>query len=111
MQACGKVNLLITIDPVSRFHSRDLRALSSSVGAWVDVDARGGGAFQRDNFIAGFGGSWDAKPYGIANSYIQDHTSSHGDFVRMMGASGPGFNSPEQILGGAPLVNPPFINR
>ncbi|GAA0687565.1 alpha/beta fold hydrolase [Dyella marensis] len=111
LQACGKVNLLITIDPVSRFHSRDLQALSGSVGTWVDVNAQGGSAFQRDNFIAGWGGSWDAKPNGVAGSYIEDHFTSHRDFDQMMHASGPGTNSPAQVLGGAPLVNPPFISR
>lgn len=111
LQACGKVNLLITIDPVSRFNSRDLQALKGSVGTWVDVNAQGGSAFQFDNFVAGWGGSWDSRPNGIADSYIQDHFTSHGDFQDMMNASGPGINSPRQVLGGASLVNPPFINR
>ncbi|MEV8519293.1 alpha/beta fold hydrolase [Dyella marensis] len=111
LEACGKVDLLITIDPVSRFNSRALQALSSSVGTWIDVNARGGSRFQRDNFIAGLGGGWNERPNGLAHSYIEDHTSSHGEFGDMMNASGPGINSPEQVLLGAPLVTPPFINR
>lgn len=111
LQACGKIDLLITIDPVSRFHSRDLRALSRSVDTWIDVNGQGGGAFQFDNLVAGLGGSWNGGPNGVASLYIEDHFSSHGDFRQMMNASGPGVNSPAQVLGGAPMVNPPFINR
>ncbi|ULU25278.1 RHS repeat-associated core domain-containing protein [Dyella terrae] len=109
LKACGKVNLLITIDPVSRFHFRDMQAIKSSVGTWVDVDAEGGSPFRLDNFIAGMGGAWNGDPNGIADSYIQDNSSSHGDFRHMMNAAGPGINSPAQVLGGAPLVNPPFL--
>jgi len=111
LAACGKVSLLITIDPVSRFHFRDMQAIKNAVGTWVDVDAEGGSSFQGSNFIAGIGGGWNSDPYGYADSYIQDGTSTHQDFQRMMNASGPGMNSPAQILGGAPLVNPPFITQ
>ncbi len=110
MQSCKKVNLLITIDPVSR-HSPDLNALAGKVGTWVDVDAEGNNVFQPSNFIAGIGGGWNDEPNGIADSYIQDNRVNHEDFESMMNASGAGVNSPAQVLGGAPLANPPFLPR
>lgn len=109
IRACGKVALLITIDPVS-YHGPDPSSLENAVGTWVDVDAEGGSAFRLDNLMAGGGGGWNSSPNGIADLYIQDTTSSHQAFERMMNASGPGTNSPAEILGGASLVNPPFIN-
>lgn len=110
LRACGKVSLLITIDPVSR-HGPDMSAIAAAVGTWVDVNAGGGSAFQGSNFIAGLGGAWNSDPYGVANAYIEDDTSTHQDFQHMMNAHGPNMSSPAQILGGAPLVSPPFINQ
>lgn len=108
-QACRKVNLLITIDPVSRFHNFNMQAIANAVGTWVDVDAEGNNPFQPSNFIAGIGDAWDGAPNGIADSYIQDNGVNHQDFQSMMNASGPGVNSPAQVLSGAPTVNPPFL--
>jgi len=108
MLSCKKVNLLITIDPVSRFRP-DLNALAGKVGTWVDVDAEGNSIFQPSNFIAAIGGKWDGAANGIADSYIQDNGVNHEDFQQMMNASGPGMNSPAQILSGAPIANPPFV--
>ena len=110
LKACRKVDLLITIDPVSRFHYRGMQNIENSVGTWVDVDAEGGSAFQLSNFVAGWGDSWDDKPNGIADSYIQDRNVVHADFAKMMSASSPGINSPEQVLAGQPTVTPPFIS-
>ncbi|HEY6093754.1 MAG TPA: hypothetical protein VIU93_02265, partial [Gallionellaceae bacterium] len=75
------------------------------MGTWVDVNAGGGSAFQGSNFIAGLGGAWNSDPYGVANAYIEDDTSTHQDFQHMMNAHGPNMTSPSQILGGAPLVS------
>jgi hypothetical protein len=88
-----------------------MKSLRSSVGTWVDVNAQGGSSWQWDNIVAGAGGSWDSTPYGWADSYTENHFTSHRDFEKMMNMSGPGFNSPAQVLSGAPLVNPPFIAR
>lgn len=110
LHTCGKVNVLITIDPVSRFHYRGMQNIENAVGTWVDVDAEGGSAFQPSNFIAGIGGAWDGAPAGIADSYIQDGNAIHASFGQMMNASGPGVNSPLQVLGGAPVSNGAFGN-
>ncbi|CFU06544.1 YD repeat-containing protein [Burkholderia pseudomallei] len=109
MKACRKVDLLITIDPVSR-HRPDMQSIASSVGTWVDVDAEGGNPFQPSNFISGLGGAWNGAPSGIADSYIQDNGVNHEDFGAMMNASGPGVNSALQVLQGAPTVNSPFLS-
>lgn len=109
MLACRKINLLITIDPVSR-HRPNLDDLAANVGTWVDVDAEGNNSLQLSNLISGIGGGWDGAPNGIADSYIQDNGVNHEDFQSMMNASGPGVNSPAQVLAGAPIVSPPFLS-
>ena len=98
LHTCGRVNLLITIDPVSRWHYRGMQNIANAVNNWVDVDAEGGSLFQPSNFIAGIGGAWDGAPNGIANTYIQDDLVNHEDFSQMMNASGPGVMSPAQVL-------------
>ncbi|GLQ96839.1 type IV secretion protein Rhs [Dyella mobilis] len=108
-ESCRKVNLLITIDPVSRFHNFNMQAIENAVGTWVDVDAEGNNPFQPSNFIAGIGDAWDGAPNGIADSYIQDNGVNHEDFQSMMNASGPGVNSPAQVLAGSPTVSAPFL--
>lgn len=108
MLACRKVNILITIDPVSH-HRPDLNNLADDVGTWIDVDAEGNSGMQLSNLVAGIGGGWNGAPNGIADSYIQDNGVNHEDFQSMMNASGPGVNSPAQVLGGAPPVNSPFL--
>ena len=75
----------------------------------VDVDAEGNNPFQPSNFIAGIGDAWDGAPNGIADSYIQDNGVNHEDFQSMMNASGPGVNSPAQVLAGSPTVSAPFL--
>lgn len=109
MRACRKINLLITIDPVSH-HRPNLDDLAANVGTWVDVDAEGNNSLQLSNLISGIGGGWNGAPNGIADSYIQDNGVNHEDFQSMMNASGPGVNSPAQVLAGAPTVSPPFLS-
>lgn len=101
LNTCGRVNLLITIDPVSRFHYRGMQNIANAVNNWVDVNAQGGSPFQPSNFIAGIGGAWNGSPNGIANTYMQDDLVNHEDFSQMMNASGPGVSSPAQVLQGS----------
>lgn len=108
LKACRKVDILITIDPVSH-HRPNLQDLANNVGTWIDVDAEGGSPFNIANILAGGGGGWNGAPYGLADSYIQDDNVGHADFEQMMNASGPGVSSPVQVLGGAPPVTAPFI--
>lgn len=108
LKACRKVDILITIDPVSH-HRPNLQNLANSVGTWIDVDAEGGSHFNIANMLAGGGGGWNGAPYGMADSYIQDDNVGHADFEQMMNASGPGVSSPVQVLAGAPPVTAPFI--
>jgi pimeloyl-ACP methyl ester carboxylesterase len=107
-KTCRKVNLLITIDPVSHFHNFDMQAIANAVNTWVDVDAEGNNPFQWSNLISGLGGAWDNDPAGVANLYIQDNGVNHEDFRSMMNAAGPGTNSPANILSGAPLATSSF---
>ncbi len=107
LASCRKVDLLITIDPVSH-HGPSMQSIAASVGTWVDVDAEGGSAFNWDNILAGGGGGWNGDPNGIADLYIQDGIARHQAFSQMMSASGPGISSPEQILAGQPMVTAPY---
>jgi len=109
MAACRKVDLLITIDPVSK-HRPNLQDLANNVGTWIDVDAEGGSAFNFANMLAWSGSAWNGAPYGLADSYIQDGNAGHADFAEMMNASGPGVSSPMQVLNGQPTVVAPFIS-
>ncbi|HEV2681403.1 MAG TPA: alpha/beta fold hydrolase [Rhodanobacter sp.] len=98
-KACRQVDMLITIDPVSRFHGHDYADIAAHAKLWVDVNGTGGSAFQISNFIAGLGGAWNSGPQGFATSYI-GADNVHADFNGMMNAVGPGARSPIQVLTG-----------
>jgi RHS repeat-associated protein len=69
LKAAGiDVNLLVTVDPVSRIWSRGSGAASS----WVDINAAPGSSngFSGDTWAA-LGGKWGSWPDGKANSYYE----------------------------------------
>src|ERR1700761_383742 len=69
LKNCGRVNLLITLDTVGRFHLRNMSEVRDSVKTWIDV---GGSMLNGGNFIAGLGGAWNSRPFGYADLYVQD---------------------------------------
>jgi len=77
----GRINMLITIDPVSLFSPS--YAKLATVTTWIDVNAVGGSSLERSNLIAGLGGAWGSGPSGYAAGYIPVNTI-HADFGTMM---------------------------
>jgi pimeloyl-ACP methyl ester carboxylesterase len=79
-----QVETLVTIDPVGMgatlsFFGR----VRAGARQWFNVNATGGGSFERSNFMAGLGDSWDERPRRFAHTFI-NAPHRHGSFNDMM---------------------------
>jgi pimeloyl-ACP methyl ester carboxylesterase len=92
-----RIDVLITIDPVSRRERPSYADVRSHVGQWIDVNAATVNKDEIDNWIAGWGGAWDTGPQDFASSFV-NATANHKQFSRMMRTPGPSGLTPEQVV-------------
>ncbi len=78
----GRVNTLITIDPVGSH--RNYQAILESAGVWKNVNAVGGNWYDRNNIVAGLGGSWDDSPKSILGQNYREVDADHGQFRKLL---------------------------
>lgn len=90
-----KINLLITIDPVSYFPPSFVD-LKDQTNTWVDVNATAKG-YHASDLASFFGNGWGDSPSKYADLYISA-PMHHAYFGEMMQYVPPGGKSPEQIL-------------
>ena len=81
----GRIDVLITVDPVGHVGNSFLTAVSQSVNVWIDVNSTGGSSFERSNIIAGLGGSYGSSPQGFSTEFMPVAVP-HWDFPDMMRA-------------------------
>jgi pimeloyl-ACP methyl ester carboxylesterase len=101
VQVPKRINILITIDPVSNRNKRvGYSDIAQSVGIWVNVNAVGnpnnsllGNAFQ-GGAAAFFGDAWNKSPKDYSDIYLEA-PYSHADFRQMIKF---GEQSPQNIL-------------
>lgn len=88
------VNLLVTVDPVSRVWSR----APGAAATWVNVNATpsSSNGFTGDAWAA-LGGKWDDWPNGKANLYYRA-PFHHNEFAKMFEFVSPGGKSALQLL-------------
>jgi pimeloyl-ACP methyl ester carboxylesterase len=100
----GRVNTLVTIDPVSHF-PQDFAAIHDSVNTWVNVNAIGNpdsstlDSAVGGNPIAYIGGEWGSEPDNFATIPITAPLN-HAQFDAMMNTRGPDGRTPVQIPNG-----------
>ena len=100
----GKVKILITLDPVSKFKP-NYKKLKESVDFWINVDAVGDpvrGETDGDK-IAEVGGDWGDGPEGFADIHIRV-PKSHEDVDGMMNSKTPDGRTPQEILNGVEMT-------
>jgi len=92
----GKINTLITIDPVS-WGRPDFAVVRSHTNVWIDVDATPTEHMEGSNVAAALGGDWGSAPKNAVTTYIKA-VENHAEFTKMMRTKGPDGRTPEQIL-------------
>lgn len=95
LKAAGiDVNLLVTVDRVSRIWSRG----PGAAGTWVNVNAApsSSNGFSGDSWAA-MGGKWGDWPNGKANTYYEA-PFHHNEFAKMLEFAPPGGRSALQVL-------------
>ena len=109
-EALGKdgVDLLITIDPVSRRWSRP-GDLSNNVGTWIDVNATPSKGNASD-LLARLGGKWGDWPDGRADDYYTVD-ANHENFRTLMEGAASSGNSAASVLGGSPAGDCSCLNE
>lgn len=109
-EALGKdgVDLLITIDPVSRIWSRP-GDLSDNVGTWIDVNATPSDGNASD-LLARLGGKWGDWPDGRADDYYTVD-ANHENFRALMEAAPSSGGSAATVLGGSPAGDCSCLNE
>ena len=82
----GRIQTLITVDPVSWFPP-DFGQVKSSVGQWVNVNAVGHednfAGFRNGNVAAGIGGAWNESPKDFTSEFLNSPVP-HWNFDAMM---------------------------
>jgi predicted alpha/beta hydrolase family esterase len=86
-QSDKKINMLITIDPVS-LRRPDFAVVRSNTNTWIDVDAAPTEHSRPSNVLAGVGGDWGTLPKEAATIYIKS-AANHEEFTKMMQTEGP----------------------
>lgn len=98
----GRVDTLVTIDPVSHFPP-DFATVRDSVNTWVNVDATGNpDSSTSDRTVSGnpvayVGGEWSSEPNDFADVPITAPLN-HGQFDGMMNMRSSNGRTPVQIL-------------
>jgi pimeloyl-ACP methyl ester carboxylesterase len=88
-QAGRPLDLLVTIDPVSRrVDDTFLAQVRAGARRWFNVNATGGGGYHPSDTVAWVGGAWNHRPRRFADLCV-DAAVPHSYFGAMMGARGP----------------------
>jgi len=85
----GRVQTLVTIDPVGSGGSGFLQTVAQHAGRWIDVEAVGGGWLDPSNLVARVlpgvytGSAYGKAPSKFTKNFVKSH-SAHGEFGNMM---------------------------
>ncbi len=90
------VDLLVTVDPVGSagkatdnpMRADFLRSVSDGAREWINVEAVGGGSFERSNMLAAVGGPYGDGPREFATRHVQANIR-HGEFGGLLRAADP----------------------
>jgi RHS repeat-associated protein len=94
-----RINLLITIDPVSvrrEYSEQDMCNVRQNSDRWINVNAMPA-HWNPSDIIAHAGYKWGNLPMGFATTFITS-PANHGDFGDMMNSPGPDGRAPLQVL-------------